>query len=737
MSSNESSDEKFSSGYALSHINEKNKNKNKNKNKKYNKYDKYDQHKRDTSSLCSSHSSYISNVSVVRDERRKKKKYEEKKRSYHNKNSDDDNDDDSDDDSDDDHCVKKRKHKKEKHKRDSNVLDDQIKNKKENNLTVKELKKERENLMKKHFNYTDECNPFGDNTLSAPFVWKLKNKYEKIKNHKKIKLTTNSLLENCVSKINEIEQVKKRREDREKERQMIEDHRLQLEKQKNQINIKEYMEKEHLFFFNQEIHFSNKRIKHKDIQPIDIFRTAIQILKGEEDLQKSIGINNYTMPFNKILEGLREKELVNCERQIKLFLIHDKMFNAEKYEKFWNALLFFCKYYLDKIQLKEQENNYIDDSTDNKIESFFLNKTYDELITYEYKIKEKLLMEESTNKDVNYWNMILFKIPYYKSKYILKRFQEKLEKMLNKIDNTIEYSHRELQVKTSRKNIRLSEEKQERIPYDCESPILYDINFLEKNKNKKESVYNSEEELKERKRIYENILIKLKGKEEDDLSILSYVKGGNNKNMELNDEVYDKMKFDVMNDDDRCFHFESLTEDIKNKDNLNKLFMEDKKIYDIFVQREKKKGIKDIIIMKDIIPHNLVKTATLLKDNLFVARKPLYFNRIKTSFDWNKYNKTHYDYENTPPKYICGYKFNIFYTNLINKNHKPTWKLYPSKDDDTKVIIIFHGGIPYLDVAFKIINAEWSLDKNKGFRNIFDRGILQLYFNFKKKRYRR
>ncbi|EUT87597.1 hypothetical protein PFAG_01921 [Plasmodium falciparum Santa Lucia] len=631
---------------------------------------------------------------------------------------------------------KKEKKRKEKHKRDTNTLDDRIKNKKENSMTVKELKKERENLMKKHFNYTDECNPFGDNTLSTPFVWKLKNKYEKIKNHKKIKLTTNSLLENCVSKINEIEQVKKRREDREKEKQLIEDHRLQFEKQKNQINIKEYMEKEHLFFFNQEIHFSNKRIKHKDIQPIDIFRTAIQIMKGEEDVQKSVGINNYTMPFNKILEGLREKELVNCERQIKLFQMHDKMFYEEKYEKFWNALLFFCKYYLDKIELKGKENNYIDDNTDIKIESFFLNKTYDELVKYEYKIKEKILMEESTDNDVNYWNMILCKIPYYKSKYILKCFQEKLQKGLNKINNTIEDSHRE-EVKSSRKDIRLTEENEERIAYHGDSPILYDINILEENKNENEKVYNSESELKERKKIYENILIKLKDREEDaSLSMLSYVKDGNNKDKELKDEDYGEYKDDVMNDAERCFAFESLTEDFKKKDNLNNLFKEDKKMYDIFVQKEKKKKIKDEIIMKDI-PHHILKTATLLKDTLFVARKPLYFNRIKTSFDWNKYNKTHYDYENTPPKYICGYKFNIFYTNLINKNHKPTWKLYPSKDDDTKVIIIFHGGIPYLDIAFKIINAEWSLDKNKGFRNIFDRGILQLYFNFKKKRYRR
>ena len=37
-------------------------------------------------------------------------------------------------------------------------------------------------------------------------------------------------------------------------------------------------------------------------------------------------------------------------------------------------------------------------------------------------------------------------------------------------------------------------------------------------------------------------------------------------------------------------------------------------------------------------------------------RKPRYFNRVKTGYDWNKYNQTHYDHDNPPPKTVQGYK---------------------------------------------------------------------------------
>jgi hypothetical protein len=40
-------------------------------------------------------------------------------------------------------------------------------------------------------------------------------------------------------------------------------------------------------------------------------------------------------------------------------------------------------------------------------------------------------------------------------------------------------------------------------------------------------------------------------------------------------------------------------------------------------------------------------------------RKPGYLNRVHTGFDWNKYNQTHYDIDNPPPKIVQGYRFNV------------------------------------------------------------------------------
>lgn len=56
-------------------------------------------------------------------------------------------------------------------------------------------------------------------------------------------------------------------------------------------------------------------------------------------------------------------------------------------------------------------------------------------------------------------------------------------------------------------------------------------------------------------------------------------------------------------------------------------------------------------------------------------RKPRFFNRVNTGYEWNKYNQTHYDADNPPPKIVQGYKFNIFYPDLINKRKAPNYTL--------------------------------------------------------------
>lgn len=131
-------------------------------------------------------------------------------------------------------------------------------------------------------------------------------------------------------------------------------------------------------------------------------------------------------------------------------------------------------------------------------------------------------------------------------------------------------------------------------------------------------------------------------------------------------------------------------------------------------------------------------------------RKPRYFNRVQMGYEWNKYNQTHYDHDNPPPKVVQGYKFNVFYPDLIEKTKAPTYKIEredgrkrgqtfaPAGEEDT-CLIRFAAGPPYEDIAFRIVDRDWdySAKRERGFKSSFDKGILQLHFQFKKIFYRK
>lgn len=127
-------------------------------------------------------------------------------------------------------------------------------------------------------------------------------------------------------------------------------------------------------------------------------------------------------------------------------------------------------------------------------------------------------------------------------------------------------------------------------------------------------------------------------------------------------------------------------------------------------------------------------------------KRPRYSNRIHTAYDWNRYNKTHYDSKNPPPKQIVGYKFNIFYPELPPSS-KIRYELFtlPSAGEAAAatasatsfVGLRFVACPPYADIAFRILDKEWERNCRRGFRCVFERGVLHLSFSFKKVRYKR
>lgn len=119
------------------------------------------------------------------------------------------------------------------------------------------------------------------------------------------------------------------------------------------------------------------------------------------------------------------------------------------------------------------------------------------------------------------------------------------------------------------------------------------------------------------------------------------------------------------------------------------------------------------------------------------VRKPRYFNRVQMGYEWNKYNQTHYDHDNPPPKVVQGYKFNIFYPELLDITKAPTFKIirehgrrrgesFAAAGEEDTCLIRFIAGPPYEDIAFRIVDREWdySAKRDRGFKSSFDKVCL-------------
>jgi hypothetical protein len=127
--------------------------------------------------------------------------------------------------------------------------------------------------------------------------------------------------------------------------------------------------------------------------------------------------------------------------------------------------------------------------------------------------------------------------------------------------------------------------------------------------------------------------------------------------------------------------------------------------------------------------------------NKYRPRKPRYFNRVQMGYEWNKYNQTHYDHDNPPPKVVQGYKFNIFYPDLIDKTKAPTYRIerehgrkrgqsFVKAGEEDTCLIRFIAGPPYEDIAFRIVDKEWdySAKRDRGFKSTFEK-VFQSVFS--------
>jgi hypothetical protein len=417
-----------------------------------------------------------------------------------------------------------------------------------------------------------------------------------------------------------------------------------------------------------------------------------------------------------LLEGLSGDELSDLEKEIEHYLTLETNRSNREY---WNALKVICKDRRRRTKRPVAEARGTSSVSDD-IDRLLAPKSYDELDALEGQVKRKLDSDEPI--DYDYWEQLLRNLRVWKAKAKLRRVsQEIVSERLQGLrkqqeDAAVSVQERLCAVLGSESRIP---EQSATISY--EAALDPEPSLKLRNEDKTLEMVDErklvENLVAERRKVLKLGYVPPRSQRTDASTTLTKPKASQPGSTSAS-------RFAPVEEED----FSQAT----------------KALYD----REAARGVEEgeeIFTGEEQLTAGKPQWASKYK-----PRKPRYFNRVQMGYEWNKYNQTHYDHDNPPPKVVQGYKFNIFYPDLIDKRKAPTYKIErengrkrgqsfaPAGEDDT-CLIRFIAGPPYEDIAFRIVDKEWdySAKRERGFKSSFDKGILQLHFQFKKIYYRK
>ncbi|KAK7392526.1 hypothetical protein VNO78_20969 [Psophocarpus tetragonolobus] len=548
--------------------------------------------------------------------------------------------------------------------------------------------------------YSNDSNPFGDSNLNEKFVWRKKIERDVVQGVPIDAFSAKAEKKRQKERMAEIEKVKKRREERAIEKARHEEEMALLARERARAEFHDWEKREEEFHFDQSKVRSQIRLREGRARPIDILTKQ---LNGSDDLD--IEINEPYMVF----KGLTVKEMEELRDDIKMHLDLDRA--TPTHVEYWEGLLLVCDWELAEARKKDAidrarvrgeeppaellaEERGLHYSVEPDVKRLLQGKTHAELEALQVHIESE--MRTGTAKVVEYWEAVLKHLHIYKAKACLKEIHAKmLRKHLQRLEQPLEDED------------KLEDALVRNIEEDTEHYV---------------KVQSADESFSPEP---------IKGEDqgaEDQAGSFSPELFHGDENEEAIDPEEDKALLErkrMAVEQQRRIQEAMASKPAPSEDNFEM------------------KALKAMGAMEDGdavfgsgAEVNLDSQAYWWHDK-YRPRKPKYFNRVHTGYEWNKYNQTHYDHDNPPPKVVQGYKFNIFYPDLVDKTKAPTYTIEKDGSTGETCIIRFHAGPPYEDIAFRIVNKEWEYSHKKGFKCTFERGILHVYFNFKRHRYRR
>ena len=500
---------------------------------------------------------------------------------------------------------------------------------------------------------------------------------------------------------------------------------------------------------------------------MEFFKKALKIYQNKAEIPENLIESDILKNPFEIMNDLNLDE----KKQI-LDKIKEKYnkFCTEEYEiakKYWSSMNYIIPFLYD-----ERKKNLLNNK---EILSLLENyKSEEEIKQIESEIKNNIASEDLSNEDKIFWKNSYEILNFLKNKKIIEDlYNNSVSKISNLNNDSNEDDDEDSATVVIDRNLSppLYESDEElRKNAVNEGDYLFQLNqnrnkilqnkikeFREKRNNNNEND-KEDNNIKIKNNKYLDFLNKTKNKiinkNNSNISI-------NSSNSENNDNNNNLNYKDEENSDQEAINYLNRISGHKNKNKLeksnyieennnkyetsNNIFFDmslqdnDEMYYDIKDQNYLNFNI-DKCDNEETIEIDFKDTIDLKKkyewEDKYKPIKPQFSNKVIMGFEWNKYNQAHYNKCNLPPKMIHGYKFNIFYPNLIDRTKTPNYFIERC-DIPEMCIIRFKSGPPYEDIAFKIANKEWDKGFRTEFINVFDKGVLKLYFMFKKFRYKR
>ncbi|KAH8387143.1 hypothetical protein KR093_005051 [Drosophila rubida] len=563
--------------------------------------------------------------------------------------------------------------------------------------------------------YSNEDNPFGDSNLTSTFHWGKKLEVEGLSNLSSKTVEVLSLQKQLENR-RELEKVKKRRQERELERQAREDDAMQQQRSKEAVQFREWQRQEDQFHLEQARLRSEIRIRDGRAKPIDLLAQYVSAGSTETTLEDALEMQMHE-PY-MLLQGLHMEELEDLLVDIKVY----EELEQGRHMDFWIDMVTIVQDELQK-QLKQQQSEAnalnqrrdgIHQSVVKDVADIFRGKNAKQLDEMRVRIEAKI-SGRADGVDISYWESLLSQLKAHMAR---ARLRDRHQVLLRE------------------KLLLLKREHDGGAGYEAGAASSDSPTLVKQEDEADEAADELEAELDmEQESGMDSPLRELQ------MALRLYQQGNYSPNY-MRDEDFTGRRLTPADEDnvDGALYADSDDEHRVRQQRL--LLIHPDRVdggeltpQEQHMRGEARKGMQgdeaefSVETALDAVPQ--------LATDKYRPRKPRYFNRVHTGFEWNKYNQTHYDMDNPPPKIVQGYKFNIFYPDLMDKSQTPQYFLTPCADNADFAVLRFHTGPPYEDIAFKIVNREWEFSYKRGFRCQFHNNIFQLWFHFKRYRYRR